>query len=106
MIDLGEGAGIFNQALITPRGDHLALYYISFDAQQAERKRQGLWLARREQDGTWSRGLVFGGPTRGQPSVIPYGEGVAIAYYDPQSRRPVIAALTDLSRLAGGRHPR
>ena len=100
VIDLAEGAGIFNQALITPQGDQLALYYISFDAQQAERARQGLWLARRNGDGMWERGLVFGGPTRGQPSLIPFGNGVAVAYYDPQSRRPVIAVLDDLSRVA------
>ena len=99
VIDLAEGAGIFNQALITPQGDQLALYYISFDAQQTERARQGLWLARRTGDGEWERGLVFGGPTRGQPSIIPFGAGVAIAYYDPQSRRPVIAVLDDLSRV-------
>jgi hypothetical protein len=99
VIDLAEGAGIFNQALITPQGDQLALYYISFDAQQIERARQGLWLARRTDNGEWERGLVFGGPTRGQPSIIPFGTGVAIAYYDPQSRRPIIAVLDDLSRV-------
>jgi hypothetical protein len=64
VIDLGERAGIFNQALITPAGDQLVLYYISFDAQQAERMRQGLWIAKRGSDGIWERSLLFGGPTR------------------------------------------
>ena len=99
VIDLGEGAGIFNQAVITPNGDQVVLYYLSFDAQQEERMRQGLWIARRSSDGTWERGLLLGGATRGQPSMISYGNGVAVAYYDPQSRRPVLALLDDLSQL-------
>lgn len=99
VIDLGEGAGIFNQALITSSAERLVLYYISFDAQMAERQRQGLWLARRKVDGEWERGLVFGGPTRGQPSLVEYGDGIAVAYYDPQSRRPVVAILSDTSTL-------
>lgn len=99
VIDLGEGAGIFNQALITPNGDQLALYYISFDAQQAERMRQGIWIARRTSAGEWDRGLVFGGPTRGQPSIISWGDGVAVAYYDPSARRPVIATLKNLDNV-------
>lgn len=100
VIDLGEGAGIYNQALITEAGQFLALYYISFDAQMAERQRQGIWLARRDESGEWLRGLVFGGPTRGQPSIIAYGEGVAVTYYDPQARRPILALLSDLTQLA------
>lgn len=100
VIDLGEGAGIYNQALITSSGERLVLYYISFDAQQAERQRQGLWLARRSANGEWERGLVFGGPTRGQPSLIEYGDGVAVAYYNPQARRPVVALLSDVSTLS------
>lgn len=98
VIDLGEGAGIFNQALITPEGDQLVLYYISFDAQQAERMRQGLWIARRSSEGAWEKGLLFGGPTQGQPSMISYQGGIAVAYYDPSARRPILAILKEVSR--------
>lgn len=99
VIDLGEGAGIFNQALVTENGDYLALYYISFDAQQAERQRQGLWLAIRQEDGSWNKTLVYGGPTRGEPSLIAYKTGIAIAYYDQQARRPVLKVLSELNQF-------
>lgn len=99
VIDLGEGAGIYNQSLITNE-QFLALYYISFDAQQSERQRQGIWLAHRQDSGEWSRGLVFGGPTRGEPSMIPFNDGVAVVYYDSLARRPILAILEDLTQIS------
>ena len=99
VIDLGEGAGIYNQALITESNDYLALYYISFDAQQAERQRQGLWLSKRNDNGEWTKALVYGGPTRGEPSLISYKNGLAIAYYDQQARRPVLVILSSLDQI-------
>ena len=99
VIDLGEGAGIYNQALVTDSGNQLVLYYISFDAQQAERQRQGLWLAQRNDEGEWIKYLVYGGPTRGEPSLISYKNGLAIAYYDQQARRPVLTILDQLNQF-------
>ena len=99
VIDLGEGAGIYNQALITQAGDQIVLYYISFDAQQAERQRQGLWLAKRDNNGEWQKGLLYGGPTVGQPSLIEYQGSLAVAYYDSRARRPILAILADLNQI-------
>ena len=102
VIDLGEGAGIYNRAVYAEDDSPVVLYYISIEAAQEERVRQGIWVARRV-NGEWKRALVFGGPTKGTPSMIAYQGGVAIAYYDPQIRHPVIARLKNLNELERGR---
>jgi hypothetical protein len=97
-VDVGEGAGTHTQALFGPQGEPMALYYIPIEASQEERVRQGVWLAR-QINGEWRTHLVAAGPVEGGAQAVVIGEGLAVLYFDPQARQPVLATLSDLKTL-------
>jgi hypothetical protein len=99
VVDLGEGAGSGSQALFSRDGTPLVLYVVALEAAQQERDRQGVWLARKV-DGVWRRSLVMAGPTQGVPQAVPYASGLAVLYFDPRARQPVLATLNDLNALS------
>jgi hypothetical protein len=100
VIDLGEGAGTYNQAGFTKAGVPVVLYYISIEAGQTERMRQGLWLAAKIDD-EWQKTLVFAGATKGAPSMLIDEEGVSILYYDLAARQPVLKQIDTVQQIMG-----
>lgn len=97
-VDVGEGAGTHTQALFGPQGEPMVLYYIPVEAAQESRARQGVWLAR-EVGGVWRRHLVAAGAVEGGARGVVVGAGLAVIYFDPLARQPVLAALSDLRAL-------
>ena len=91
-VDFGEGAGVYNRAFFDSEGRPAVLYYIPIEAAQAERVRLGIWLARKEGD-EWVKFQLYAGATQGSPSVVVNSEGIWVAYYDAQVRRPIVCLL-------------
>lgn len=80
-VDFGEGAGIRMSTGFLSDGTALILYEIPIEAAQAERNRQGIWLAFKK-DGTWQKIQVAKGPQKTKASLLVHQDQILIAYYD------------------------
>jgi len=94
-VDVGVGAGQFNQLHFDPEGRPLIVHYNP--VMQELDNRTGLWVARSEDGGsTWEHVRLFSAPLINPPSSIFDADGqLQVAYYDPGRGVPVLATLLD-----------
>ncbi len=94
-VDPAEGAGFSNALVFDGQGRPVAFYEITKEDNVTNRK--GVWAARRETDGTWTRAYIYVGAIDGSISaaVDPVTGEIAIAFYSVLEKGVYVIRLKD-----------
>jgi hypothetical protein len=93
-VDIGEGAGDYNQVIFDAEGRPLILY--ANPVEQTLADKIGLWIARSSDNGeTWEKFRLLEGKTSERPSMVtdPSTGDIHIAFSDPSLGKAVVATL-------------
>lgn len=99
-VDFGEGAGDYMDLVFDAEGRPVLAYVIDVEAQ--DQSRRGVWISRRETDGTWTRAQLAAGFVHQRVSIAKdalTGE-LAVAYYWPKEKAARVRRLLDPERFA------
>jgi hypothetical protein len=91
-VDVGEGAGDFNQVVFDSENYPVILYSNPVEQQSADKL--GLWITRSTDQGeTWEKFRLFEGKTAERPSMVihPTSGDLLVVFYNPEEGRPYIA---------------
>jgi len=98
--DPGEGAGDYGSLQFDQQGRAVAFYAISIDAQGESR--HGVWAARREKDGEWTRVKLHVGAIYQEvvSAVHPSTGDLVAAWYSAQEKAVRVRTLSDPEQFA------
>jgi hypothetical protein len=100
VVDLGEGAGDFNQVVFDRENRPVILYANPVEQQSADKI--GLWIARSSDEGeTWDKFRLFEAKTSERPSMVVHPDtgDIYIAFFNPDEGRPYLAQWTQGSEF-------
>jgi hypothetical protein len=93
-VDVGSGAGSFNDAVFTDDGVAYLVYVNVVDS--TTEAQLGIWVARSADGEVWERVRLSARPTPNGPSIAVDGDGrVLVAYYDGERGQARVAVLED-----------
>ncbi|MCP4676376.1 MAG: hypothetical protein GY854_12865 [Deltaproteobacteria bacterium] len=98
-VDPGEAAGDHSALIFDTENRAVAFYAITVEAQGGSR--HGVWAARRETDGTWTRVKLHNGAIYKETSaaVDPVTGEIVVAFYSMKDSAAKIRRLTDSERF-------
>jgi hypothetical protein len=96
-VDPGEGAGFYNDLAFDGQNRPVAFYAITDD----KGKRNGVWVARREEDGTWNRIKIHSGTIYKEiaAGVNPTDGSLVAAFYSGRDYAVRIRTLSEPDRF-------